>query len=222
MHLNLTISQIWACCFLRSFWKYTWHIGLHRFRYIHTYIHVSSFELPVVSTTDFCISRIPGFQTKLLHLPIITGKGWKPKSSYHTCLISFHINFISISYQFHIISPKSSHQINVETVKRPVFLHWNSFLWGNGPSLTSTRSLRRHLQLVARKLILEGSIFHFHDFLEEGYLLAGGFTYLGMFIFGEMIQFDDHMFQMGWFNHQLVGGIWRWNLLLLTFNIFKV
>ena len=22
-------------------------------------------------------------------------------------------------------------------------------------------------------------------------------------IFQEMIQFDDHMFQMGWFNHQL-------------------
>ena len=23
-------------------------------------------------------------------------------------------------------------------------------------------------------------------------------------IFGEMIQFDEHIFQMGWFNHQLV------------------
>ena len=35
--------------------------------------------------------------------------------------------------------------------------------------------------------------------------LAGGFKY---FLFsslpGEMIQFDDHIFQLGWFNHQLV------------------
>ena len=25
-----------------------------------------------------------------------------------------------------------------------------------------------------------------------------------MTLFGEMIQFDEHIFQMGWFNHQLV------------------
>ena len=35
-------------------------------------------------------------------------------------------------------------------------------------------------------------------------VLGGGFKY---FLFsslpGEMIQFDDHIFQMGWFNHQL-------------------
>ena len=35
--------------------------------------------------------------------------------------------------------------------------------------------------------------------------LAGGFKY---FLFsslpGEMIQFDEHIFQMGWFNHKLV------------------
>ena len=35
--------------------------------------------------------------------------------------------------------------------------------------------------------------------------LGGGFRY---FLFsplpGEMIQFDEHIFQMGWFNHQLV------------------
>ena len=36
-------------------------------------------------------------------------------------------------------------------------------------------------------------------------ILGGGFKH---FLFsplpGEMIQFDDHIFQMGWFNHQLV------------------
>ena len=32
--------------------------------------------------------------------------------------------------------------------------------------------------------------------------------FLGIFtpIFGEMIQFDEHIFQMGWFNHQLVNA----------------
>jgi len=39
--------------------------------------------------------------------------------------------------------------------------------------------------------------------------LGGGFKYV--FIFtpnpGEMIQFDDHIFQMGWFNHQLVESL---------------
>ena len=35
--------------------------------------------------------------------------------------------------------------------------------------------------------------------------LGGGFQYfLCSSLFGEMIQFDVHMFQMGWFNHQLV------------------
>ena len=37
--------------------------------------------------------------------------------------------------------------------------------------------------------------------------IRGGFEYL-MFsplpVPGEMIQFDEHIFQMGWFNHQLV------------------
>ena len=35
--------------------------------------------------------------------------------------------------------------------------------------------------------------------------LAGGFKHL-LFptLPGEMIQFDEHMFQMGWFNHHLV------------------
>ena len=35
--------------------------------------------------------------------------------------------------------------------------------------------------------------------------LGGGFKYfLFSSLFGEMIQFDEHIFQMGWFNHQLV------------------
>ena len=33
--------------------------------------------------------------------------------------------------------------------------------------------------------------------------LAGGFKYLECSsLLGEMIQFDEHMFQVGWFNHQ--------------------
>ena len=36
-------------------------------------------------------------------------------------------------------------------------------------------------------------------------LLAGGSKYcICSTLLGEMIQFDDHIFQMGWFNHQLV------------------
>ncbi len=35
--------------------------------------------------------------------------------------------------------------------------------------------------------------------------LGGAFKhFLFSSLFGEMIQFDDHIFQMGWFNHQLV------------------
>ena len=35
--------------------------------------------------------------------------------------------------------------------------------------------------------------------------LGGGFKYvLFSSLLGEMIQFDEHIFQMGWFNHQLV------------------
>ena len=35
--------------------------------------------------------------------------------------------------------------------------------------------------------------------------LGGGFKYflVSSLLFGEMIQFDEHIFQMGWFNHQL-------------------
>ena len=36
--------------------------------------------------------------------------------------------------------------------------------------------------------------------------LGGGFKYfLFSSLFGEMIQFDEHIFQMGWFNHQLAN-----------------
>ena len=39
------------------------------------------------------------------------------------------------------------------------------------------------------------------------YYLGGGFKYfLCSPLVGEMIQFDEHIFQMGWFNHQLVVG----------------
>ena len=40
--------------------------------------------------------------------------------------------------------------------------------------------------------------------------LVGGFKYFScspLPLFGEMIQFDDHIFQMGWFNHQLDKSI---------------
>ena len=40
---------------------------------------------------------------------------------------------------------------------------------------------------------------------KENDILGGGFKYfLCSSLFGEMIQFDEHIFQMGWFNHQLV------------------
>ena len=42
------------------------------------------------------------------------------------------------------------------------------------------------------------------EWRSDRHLLGGGFKY---FLFsplpGEMIQFDEHIFQMGWFNHQL-------------------
>ena len=42
--------------------------------------------------------------------------------------------------------------------------------------------------------------------------LAGGFNlFFGIFSprnLGEMIQLDEHIFQMGWFNHQLVISAW--------------
>ena len=36
-------------------------------------------------------------------------------------------------------------------------------------------------------------------------------------MFGEMIQFDEHIFQMGWFNHQLVLVCIGWFLFLQKF-----
>ena len=45
---------------------------------------------------------------------------------------------------------------------------------------------------------------HFMIFSLEKDILGGGFKY---FLFsplpGEMIQFDEHIFQRGWFNHHL-------------------
>ena len=42
---------------------------------------------------------------------------------------------------------------------------------------------------------------------EIGLLGGGNSTIFGIFtpILGEMIQFDEHILQMGWFDHQLVG-----------------
>ena len=41
--------------------------------------------------------------------------------------------------------------------------------------------------------------------LKKTYVLGGGFKYfLCSPLPGEMIQFDEHIFQRGWFNHQLV------------------
>ena len=49
------------------------------------------------------------------------------------------------------------------------------------------------------------------EIINLGYLqniLGGDFKYFlcSYRILGEMIQFDEHIFQMGWFNHQLVLG----------------
>ena len=42
------------------------------------------------------------------------------------------------------------------------------------------------------------------DFFFQGVQLGGGFKHvLFLPLLGEMIQFDEHIFQMGWFNHQL-------------------
>ena len=48
--------------------------------------------------------------------------------------------------------------------------------------------------------------------------LDGGFRYfLFSHLFGEMIQFDEHIFQMGWFNHQLDKG----SCFVILFVIFR-
>ena len=47
--------------------------------------------------------------------------------------------------------------------------------------------------------------------ISGGYVLGGGLKHF-LFtprIFGEMIQFDEHIFQRGWFNHQLEGVTYR-------------
>ena len=42
-------------------------------------------------------------------------------------------------------------------------------------------------------------------------LLVGGFKhFLFSSLFGDMIQFDEHIFQMGWFNHQAVYCYFLW------------
>ena len=43
------------------------------------------------------------------------------------------------------------------------------------------------------------------DVLQTNTRLGGGFKYfLCSSLFGEDFQFDEHIFQMGWFNHQPV------------------
>ena len=49
--------------------------------------------------------------------------------------------------------------------------------------------------------------FRYHLFGQPPYLSISGWWFQRFFIFtpkiGEMIQFDEHIFQMGWFNHQV-------------------
>jgi len=44
------------------------------------------------------------------------------------------------------------------------------------------------------------------------YSLDGGFIFIIIFtpITGEMIQVDEHIFQKGWFNHQLLFDFWTY------------
>jgi len=44
--------------------------------------------------------------------------------------------------------------------------------------------------------------------------LGGGLKHLIFSPLGEMIQFDDHIFQMGWFNHQLENPLMFWMFFL--------
>ena len=57
---------------------------------------------------------------------------------------------------------------------------------------------------VAKMMGLGISVFPSKSY---GYFLGGGLKYFSCSsLFKEMIQFDEHIFQMGWFNHQLVFG----------------
>ena len=50
----------------------------------------------------------------------------------------------------------------------------------------------------------------FPIFVDDNLELGGGFKYfLFLPLFGEDFQFDDHIFQLGWLNHQLVEVVWR-------------
>ena len=63
------------------------------------------------------------------------------------------------------------------------------------------------------KLVWEPQFFSFYNlfrglttYLYRVYNLDGGFKhFLCSPLFGEGFQFDEHIFQMGWFNHQLAG-----------------
>ena len=44
-----------------------------------------------------------------------------------------------------------------------------------------------------------------YDVIRYNYLGGDFKHFLFSPLFGEMIQFDEHIFQMGWFNHQLVN-----------------
>ena len=52
--------------------------------------------------------------------------------------------------------------------------------------------------------------------------LGGGFKdFLFSPLPGEIIQFDEHIFQMGWFNHQLVDQmLFVENLLMVEFKVY--
>ncbi len=64
--------------------------------------------------------------------------------------------------------------------------------------------MRRVLSLV--KNLLAIWIVCFRSFVDRWHLDLGG---------GEMIQFDEHIFQLGWFNHQL-GTVWKHTESILT------
>ena len=58
------------------------------------------------------------------------------------------------------------------------------------------------------------------------HIVSGGFKYISLFFtpeIGEMIQADEHIFQMGWFNHQLVVFMkFLWSLSRITpFFVWK-
>ena len=58
--------------------------------------------------------------------------------------------------------------------------------------------------------------FHMDSLLKVG----GGFNCFSFScLLGDMIQFDEHIVQMGWFNHQLHPGRLTWNLKMMVWKM---